>query len=154
MDDFWQYFPNYDTWIPKTNIPYRLSATTPFSINNNGYFITGYSILQTGYYLKTNFEYSPDTLGYTGTTQIYNKEAKGIFIYPNPCTDKLVVICDKLLLSKVEITDMLGGLVIQQLNNSINQPFQVDVSTLSNGIYFIRIIGTDNLFASQKFIKQ
>lgn len=70
-------------------------------------------------------------------------------IYPNPTNDFLMVETNGLTISRVDIFDTYGRLVWRREYPSEN----INVSTLSNGTYYIRIESTDNKFTVLKFIK-
>ncbi|MFM2225559.1 MAG: hypothetical protein RJA07_1761 [Bacteroidota bacterium] len=153
MDDFWQYFPKYDAWVIKTNISYKLSATTPFSINDTGYFIAGYSSLIQGGYLKTNFEYTLDTLGYTGITKISNQQVMGLSIYPNPTASVLHIKTDDFKIKSVSISNIIGE---ELFNLHIVTPTTlqiIDVSGFSAGVYFIKVTDENGNMMNGKFVK-
>lgn len=77
-------------------------------------------------------------------------------IYPNPATSQLTIQSTSVILSGVEgqpinqltITNPLGQIVYTNHYNS--EKIQVDISTLSTGVYFLRINSTE----VRKFIKE
>jgi hypothetical protein len=71
-------------------------------------------------------------------------------IVPNPATNNIAITA-KSDFSKVEIVNFLGQTVLSQSNDS--KESRVDVSNLTNGIYFVRIT-SDNGTSVQKFVKQ
>lgn len=71
-----------------------------------------------------------------------------ISIYPNPTKD-LLIINTNLSISNYQITNSLGQVTKSDKFN--NQP--IDISKLENGIYFIRIMTSDNKTILQKIIK-
>jgi len=91
-----------------------------------------------------NFTYVKGKLHVDASTGIDNLKNSGLFLYPNPCQDKLEIagLTDQNL--KIYIYDCIGKLLITQLakNNKIN------VSFLSPGIYFLKV-GSETL----RFIK-
>jgi DNA-binding beta-propeller fold protein YncE len=74
-------------------------------------------------------------------------------IFPNPATNQITIYTEKVLeKAQISIINALGETVLtQNANQTGNSTF--DVATLSNGIYFI-VLKSDNIFSSQKFIKQ
>ncbi|MEH6538332.1 MAG: T9SS type A sorting domain-containing protein [Psychroserpens sp.] len=73
-------------------------------------------------------------------------------IYPNP-TDNLINIQSKTLIDIISIYDINGRLLqINQPSNS-SLEYQLDVSHLSQGIYFLEM-QSNNLKQTQKFIKK
>lgn len=67
-------------------------------------------------------------------------------LYPNPVTDKVRVDVEGL--REISVMDVSGRVLMTQGNNPT-----VDMSALSNGIYFVRVI-TDNGSATQKVVKK
>lgn len=74
------------------------------------------------------------------------KNDERTIIYPNPATNFLLIKSDKIV-SKVEISDTFGKLLLTTENAS-----KIDISSLSKGIYLIRIFIEDQL-VTKKFIK-
>jgi hypothetical protein len=68
-----------------------------------------------------------------------------ISVYPNPCGEKLLVAGYSLLVNTIQVTDVFGRVVLQQINipqqiGISTQQIQIEVSGLSSGIYFIKAI--------------
>ena len=76
---------------------------------------------------------------------------ENLSVHPNP-TDGLVNINSDIdVLDKVEIYDVTGKMVTSlDLSNQYNQ--QVDLSSLNEGVYILRVIG-ENFSSSQKVFK-
>ncbi|MEY2829739.1 MAG: hypothetical protein RIQ33_1597 [Bacteroidota bacterium] len=81
-------------------------------------------------------------------------------VYPNPCGEKLLVTGYQLLGNTIEVTDVLGRILQrdeasnQQINNSSTQQIQLDVSSLPNGIYFIKATDMNGNLMNGKFVKE
>ncbi len=78
-------------------------------------------------------------------------KSSSITVYPNPANDKLFIKFNSGASEKINysITDLFGRVVLE---NKSNMPEYIDISSLSEGVYFIRI--TDGTQAvSNKFIK-
>lgn len=73
---------------------------------------------------------------------------KMISIYPNPVQDVLHVSADSY--KEVSIFNMMGQQVYRQ--NITNNHFQINVSNLQSGVYFLRLEGENSVV--KKFIKQ
>jgi hypothetical protein len=72
-------------------------------------------------------------------------------IYPNPTTDKIVLNASKMgPLSKLYITDQQGKIVAMLDTNKK----EFDVSSLSEGVYFINLTSMEGENRSRKFIKR
>ena len=69
-------------------------------------------------------------------------------IYPNPANSQVVIGTDLIKpIGEVLITDMTGKIVKQfQTQKSTTE---IDISTLENGIYFVKAVGV-----SQKLVKK
>ncbi len=75
-----------------------------------------------------------------------NKNEK-LFIYPNPADD-FISIKSNLNYTSTSILDVTGKTVKQVTSSS-----KIDVSNLTNGIYFIKLIGKENTVI-KKFVKE
>jgi len=87
----------------------------------------------------------------SGTGCVGIKEASNTFsILPNPTTKDITIKANSSF-SKVEVLSFLGQVVMTQINT--NDELTLDVSQLTNGVYFIRI-ATENGTSVKKFVKQ
>lgn len=77
-----------------------------------------------------------------------NEIEPSFVIAPNPA-NSIIKITTETVFNKVEIINFLGQTVISQLNTDNT----IDISNLTNGVYFVRI-ATDNGTDVQKFVKQ
>ncbi|MEY4877145.1 MAG: hypothetical protein RL708_2294, partial [Bacteroidota bacterium] len=92
------------------------------------------------------------TVGNVGVEQL-TAGSNQLMVYPNPASQSLV-IRHQSLVNTIEVTDVLGRIVFQQIKNSLTQQIQIDVSTLSNGIYFIKATDTNGNVMNGKFVKE
>ena len=100
--------------------------------------------------LTESSDYEQDfeiTIGTTGIVETNNYPS--VQIYPNPAKYELQIESGELRIIRMEILD-LSGKIICQFNGYRNQ---IDVSALSQGIYFIKI-ETDNGVVTRKFVKK
>ena len=81
----------------------------------------------------------------TGDVSIDGVNSTIIDIYPNPVNDKLYIRDE---VAMVNVVDINGRIVISSENTNV-----VDMSNLSNGVYFVRVI-TDNGTAVKKVVKK
>lgn len=88
-----------------------------------------------------------DNINITGTTGITNNEQGGFMIYPNPAHDNLTIKSAKNI-NSINVMDVLGKTVIQADPRN-ERSAEVDISTLPEGVYFVKVIAGD----SQKLIK-
>lgn len=84
--------------------------------------------------------------GVTGITDVASTESNMLIIYPNPTTD-FIHFTESSFVYPYKIFTPMGKLVLSGTTNEI-----VNVSTLSNGIYHIQIVGDKPRI--MKFIKQ
>ncbi len=80
----------------------------------------------------------------------------GILVYPNPANNQLTVYSEQLTVSNIQIADVLWRTVKGLLRpddyiGSRNDKITIDVSGLSDGVYFIRVQTAENLFC-EKFV--
>ena len=78
------------------------------------------------------------------------ENAKLFSIAPNPATNNITITADNNF-HTIEVLSFLGQLVLAQPNNGTTA--EMDISTLTNGVYFVRII-SENGTSVQKFVKQ
>jgi len=76
-------------------------------------------------------------------------------IYPNPATDKITVEVESKSQEQIdyEVLRIDGSLIKTASKQSATKPFSIDVNTLPNGTYILRII-QDEISTSRRFIKQ
>ncbi len=105
------------------------------------------SFVVEGYQSSGNFEFT-DLDVYTNTLGTNeSKLPKHLNVYPNPTSDKLY-IQNSLQVNKIGIIDIAGRTVLEF--NKANNLKSIDVSNLTNGVYFLK---TD-LGSQLKFIKK
>lgn len=70
-------------------------------------------------------------------------------LYPNPVTTSLTISCDNATVTHVELLNMEGRRVL-----SMNQPTNgvVDLSSISNGVYLLRLSLSDGTTATRKVV--
>ena len=76
------------------------------------------------------------------------KNEKKISIFPNPANTELTVDIQSLRNFKIEVTNLLGEVVVKQQNQN-----KIDISFLTNGIYIVTVRQSQNIY-TQKLIKQ
>ena len=92
-----------------------------------------------------------DTISIIGSS-IQTITDEGIFIYPNPAHEQLVVGSRQLALSSVRILDIIGMTCSFQ-SSIINHQLSIDISSLISGVYFIELKAADKTI-TRKFVKQ
>jgi PKD repeat protein len=90
-----------------------------------------------------------DVIAFTG----HELSDEGIELYPNPVNDKLFINYNRQILKTIEISfyDELGSSINLPIINSENGS-EIDVSSLSDGIYFL-LLKDEYKFYQQYFIK-
>jgi hypothetical protein len=95
---------------------------------------------------------------YFKTIRIYpqniceNSKTIPCYIYPNPAHNILTIETENQIFS-YEIIDITGKVITskQNINNNL---VQVNLTLLTSGIYFVKIIDNEHAIAVQKFVKQ
>lgn len=74
-------------------------------------------------------------------------------VYPNPATNYIVIKADAINIPKVRsiISDTNGKVIMKPTISSTNQ--EIDVSQLTNGIYYLRILYDNNTIKTYKIVK-
>ena len=92
-----------------------------------------------------------DPISKSATCVGINENPTTVFsIVPNPANDH-INITSGIEFNKIEVINFLGQTILSQSNDS--NTARLDVSTLTNGVYFVRII-SENGTSVQKFVKQ
>lgn len=86
------------------------------------------------------------------TSNIINLQAKSS-LYPNPANDMLNVNLKNIKNANIKVYNMQGEIIIEQQQNTNNGINQINIQSLSSGLYFIHINGA-NYSQTLKFIKQ
>ena len=82
-----------------------------------------------------------------GLDQITDIE-NNIIVYPNP-TDGILTIRSKTTIAQIEIYNQLGQLVFSIANEN-----EIDISTISQGLYFIKVKDENGNFGTKKVVKK
>lgn len=77
------------------------------------------------------------------TTTILEQENGAITIYPNP-TEDMVQILSKQKIKKVNIYSLSGKLIKTQIFQNLDYSIQCDLENLSDGLYFLEVIGINS----------
>jgi Secretion system C-terminal sorting domain/Fibronectin type III domain len=87
----------------------------------------------------------------TGINALSNDEK--ISVYPNPCNDELRIKNYELGITKVEIIDLIGHVMLTKEASATND-LRLTTSNLPSGIYFLKATGSNGLTHTTKFIKE
>jgi choice-of-anchor B domain-containing protein len=104
--------------------------------------------LNNGVLTTMNVALLPDAFS---TQDIENENSFSIF--PNPASDEFTIYGLRSTISKIEICNALGEIVLQPEASSQKQ-FVIDVSNLESGIYFVTVTGKDQSKLTKKFVKE
>jgi len=75
-----------------------------------------------------------------------------LLLWPNPTSGKVKIKNEELKIDRVELVDLLGKILMVNIPEPATCNLQLDISSISTGIYFLRII-TDGKMAVKKVIK-
>ncbi len=125
-------FPYIGTW-------YNLMDNTPTTIASQTAAIS----LGAGQFRV--YGNQPATLGNTDFNLI-----NMVSLYPNPTKGSFSIQGQ---VAKVEVYSITGQLV-KSFNNAISEEYQFDVNDLSNGVYLVKAIDSNNISKTMKLIKQ
>jgi hypothetical protein len=90
------------------------------------------------------------TVTITKSTSIGKFEVNVVSIYPNPATDKLYV--EAAGMTQIEIIDMLGRTALRRTTSNTRESFEI--SSLKEGLYFVRIALANNEVVITRFVKK
>lgn len=80
---------------------------------------------------------------------VSENEAVSFKTYPNPVSETLFITSENNLIEKISIYSINGKLVLSEKEN-VNQ---LDISALSNGLYFVKIT-SENGTSVERFVKK
>ncbi len=146
-NDFWEYDSNLNSWTRKADFAGRERGNAvAFSIGNKGY-------IGTASYPYTNdfWEYTPDSV--TGINELVST-ALTFQLYPNPASKILTINERSSCYSKIliNILDINGKEIISKSLDKKEGSFEIDVSSLSTGIYFLEL-NASKARGVQRFMK-
>ncbi|MGB3343369.1 MAG: T9SS type A sorting domain-containing protein [Aequorivita sp.] len=74
-------------------------------------------------------------------------------IYPNPATSEITIALSKSMHAEIRIFDVTGKLLLYKANSLVDKNQTVDVSTLSSGVYFVRLNTPEGMATKKLVIK-
>ncbi|MDD2960758.1 MAG: phosphodiester glycosidase family protein [Muribaculaceae bacterium] len=90
---------------------------------------------------------------HSGVETIKGERASEFTIYPNPVSEGMITITSELQEAKVEIFNNAGVLMHSQVVNLNGTSATLDVTMLSQGLYFIRLQGENSINVEKLIIK-
>ena len=132
--------PNWDNYA---------SSHSVFSVPTTGIYYIGF---QDAGSVAPNMDggQSIEEFSVSIASGIQSETKKDFAIYPNPATDKLVVEVPNQNVTKIQIFNITGALVLESELSANNI---VDVSILMSGVYVVKLF-TESDFYYSKFNKQ
>jgi hypothetical protein len=85
----------------------------------------------------------------TASIKKYNGMSANMSVYPNPSADYVFVASAAHSITKIVITNLLGDVVLEQTDNSIQK---INVASLQSGAYLIKAFTRDGLTDTKKLI--
>lgn len=130
---------------------YQIAQTS-----DSGYVFVGY----TGSYgqgtdniivCKTdkNMSYNNTINTYVSANELSNENKNEILVYPNPSNGKFRVSCLSFKVAKINIYNIMGGIVFESKN--ISQNSEINISSAPEGVYLFEIIFNEEV-ARKKII--
>ncbi|SEP55245.1 T9SS type A sorting domain-containing protein [Flavobacterium urocaniciphilum] len=156
-------FPSYDIYVQRINFNGDLQWTTngtPVSTainmqrkpsilsDGNGGSIITWADFRSG----TNYDIYAQKINTSGTlsTDMYAVSNDSLYIFPNP-SNGLITIKSTENISYIYITNQLGEIVYKNECSNLNDK-DFDLTNLSNGIYFYKVITDSNKISKGKII--
>jgi blue copper oxidase len=88
----------------------------------------------------------------TGVKEL-NKYETNVTVYPNPASNTLSMKFSNIIVSSLELYNAVGQNITRRTNTQLQQnQMNLDVSALSNGIYFIHIVDSNRKMYVRKFV--
>jgi hypothetical protein len=114
-----------------------------------------------GHTMPTPCDLPADPIGYHGEIEDYEVnitwatsvedkvEENTVNVFPNPCTDVLNIQSETNF-TKVSVKDITGKELLNMDSSDIST---IDVSTLTNGVYFLTLSDDNGVVGNSKFVK-
>jgi len=152
----WDANPNVNSW----NIQYRPvgGQLSSASSNTNSYTITGL-MGDTDYEVQVQAVCTNGTSDWTSILEVHTNDvgienhlANNVMLFPNPAKEYVDIRVDgDLNVKTLEVYDVYGKLI--NTVGVIDNPTRIDVSTLANGMYFVRVT-TEAGVVTKSFVKK
>jgi hypothetical protein len=79
------------------------------------------------------------------------KAASSIVLFPNPAGNS-ITINSQAVINRVSIYDVCGRVVFQEKLNVNNSSVSLNIASISNGIYFVRVFSNSGIIGEEKII--
>lgn len=87
-----------------------------------------------------------------GVKNVSNK-SENLKIFPNPAFNELNLFCKGHSIKEVTLFNCRGEEILKQKQEISSENFNIDISKLESGIYFLQLSSKDSIF-TKKFIKE
>ncbi|MCX6292022.1 MAG: T9SS type A sorting domain-containing protein [Bacteroidetes bacterium] len=143
--EVWKYNAAADSWVQLANFPgiHAPFGGTAFTINGKGYIVSGNGTSEC-------WEFDAGTTVVTGI----NDKSGEIKINPNPVTDRSVVLLphDPSTILSVEFYNCFGQKIKSVKTTGTN--LMIEKNDYVQGVYYLRVLGTNSQARMLKFIVQ
>jgi hypothetical protein len=78
-----------------------------------------------------------------------NKNEAEVVVYPNPATENHILISAEKEIEKIELLNIVGQQMLMQMPEPSNS-IRLELGTLKNGIYLIKITFTDETSSTKR----
>jgi len=117
--------------------------------NQNYVFEPGFNV--------TNIEIDPEHKIIQKSSRVFfqnNSEFDNVNVIPNPAKNSVTVsFFDRFAFESIQIYDIFGKILQQQINPKISNNFNFDISSLSNGVYYV-CFRINNKYITKKIVKE
>lgn len=98
-----------------------------------------------------DYIYEYGIIDYTGVPN-HGLNADHMHIYPNPASDVITISGDNTIISKVDVVDNAGKIVINESNLNKKET-KLDISNLGPGVYYIRALTSKGMITEKLVIQ-
>ena len=77
-----------------------------------------------------------------------------LIIYPNPVGEQLTMVNGGLTINTIEITDLVGRVVLKQSVTPAVKSIELNVSAINSGVYFVKVYSTQGDRSVKKIVKE
>lgn len=90
------------------------------------------------------------TVNSRNSSEVLNEKASVLHIYPNPASDSFVVL--NAANENLMIVDLTGKIVLK--SRCLENTFRQDISTLTSGMYTVKIINNNNIIPTKLLVQR
>jgi hypothetical protein len=142
---------NSGNWETIASVPANGNATT--TIN---YSATDAHPAKGNNYYRLKMVDKDAKFEYSVVRRVNFDEPVSYTVYPNPATNLLNIAMDNATAarSSVQVLNVQGQVMLNKQNAGNNQLVQLNISALTSGIYFLKIVAADGSVHMEKFAKE